>query len=331
MAERESGTRKAARCLDPLISRSHLPMLQRLNDLFGVWVIAASLLAFVAPGAFAWFQPYIVPGLGVIMLGMGITLVPADFRRVGERWPAVLLGIACQYGLMPLGGFFVSRLLGLPEALAVGVMLVTSCPGGTASNVIAYLAGADVALSVSMTTASTLLAPLMTPLMLQIYARASVQVGFLEQGWAIAQIVVLPVVAGVLARAALDRHGGRAAVAGALHVFPSISIAFIVMIVACIVAVNRERLGELGPAVVAAVMLTNALGLAGGYAITRLARFDRVTARTIAIEVGLQNSGLGVALASKFFAPATALPSAFYSLWHNVTGPVLASYWRRKD
>jgi bile acid:Na+ symporter, BASS family len=313
----------------PLAPRPSPLPLQRFNDLFALWVVAASALAYLEPVGFAWFQPYIVPGLGVIMLGMGVTLVPADFRRVVERWPAVLLGVACQYGLMPLGGFLVARLLRLPEPLALGVMLVTACPGGTASNVIAYLAHADVALSVSMTTASTLLAPLMTPLMLEVYAGASVQVAFLDQGVAIAQIVVVPVVAGLLLRTALDRLGRRTAVDGVLRIFPSISIAFIVMIVACIVALNSGHLGEFGIAVLAAVMLTNALGLAGGYAVTRLARFDRVTARTIAIEVGLQNSGLGVALANTFFAPATALPSAFYSLWHNVTGPALASYWRR--
>jgi BASS family bile acid:Na+ symporter len=303
---------------------------ERFNGLFALWVIAASVAAYVVPSAFAWFRPYIVPGLGVIMLGMGITLVPADFRRVVRRWPAVLFGVACQYGLMPLGGFLVARLLELPEALTLGVILVTACPGGTASNVMAYLARADVALSVSMTTASTLLAPLLTPLMLELYAGEFVRVSFASQAAAIAQIIVVPVAAGLLARAALDRLGGGRGVETVLRFFPSVSVVFIVLIVACIVALNRDRLGTFGPSIVAAVVLTNGLGLCGGYAVTRLLRFDRLTARTVSIEVGLQNSGLGVALATSFFGPAAALPSAFYSLWHNVTGPVLASYWSRR-
>ena len=301
--------------------------IERFNALFALWVLLFSALAFVVPGAFAWFQPFIVPGLGVIMLGMGVTITPSDLRRVLRRWPAVAFGTVCQYGLMPLTGFLVARLLRLPTALALGVILVAACPGGTASNVIAYLAGADVALSISMTTASTLLSPLLTPLMLRLYAGESVTVSLVAQAGTIARVIVLPVVCGLLFRLALDRAGRGRLVDAALRTFPSLSVAFIVLIVACIVALNRDRLGAVGGLVVVAVALTNGAGLLFGYAVTRLFGFDRITARTVSIEVGLQNSGLGVALATAYFSPVTALPSAFYSLWHNLTGPALASYW----
>jgi bile acid:Na+ symporter, BASS family len=300
---------------------------RRFNSLFVVWVLIASAVATAVPRAFAWFQPFIVPGLGVIMLGMGLTLVPADLQRVAKHWGAVLVGVACQYGLMPLAGLTAVRVFALPSELALGVLLVACCPGGTASNVIAYLARADVALSVSMTTASTLLAPLMTPLLLDLYAGAAVRVSFGAQAIAIAEVIVLPVALGLAARMALDRSGKRRLVAGLLEVFPTLSVLFIVLIVACIVALSRDRLAASGLTVAGAVALTNALGLASGYALTRLLGFDRLTARTISIEVGLQNSGLGVALAHTFFSATAALPSAFYSLWHNLTGPALASYW----
>lgn len=304
---------------------------RRFNALFVVWVLVFSALAFLVPAAFTWFRPYIIPGLGIIMLGMGLTLVPTDFARVLQRWPAVLIGVVGQYGLMPLGGFLVARALRLPDELALGVILVTACPGGTASNVIAYLARADVALSVSMTTVSTLLAPLATPLLLRVYAGELISVSFLAQAGTIAKIVVIPVLAGLGARLALDRTGRHAVVERLLHVFPSVSIAFIVLIVACIVGLNRDRMGDFGLALVAAVVLTNGLGLASGYGLARLLRADVVTARTIAIEVGMQNSGLGVALAAQYFSAAAALPSAFFSLWHNLSGPALASYWSRGD
>jgi BASS family bile acid:Na+ symporter len=230
---------------------------------------------------------------------------------------------------MPLCGVVAARLLRLPDELALGVILVAVCPGGTASNVIAYLARADVALSVSMTAASTLLAPLLTPLLLQLWAGRLVAVPFAEQARTIAQIVLLPVAAGLVARVLLERGGRTRLTAHLLAALPVVSVGLIVLIVACIVARNRDGLAALGPGVIAAVALTNAAGLALGYGLARAVRLDRRAARTVAIEVGMQNSGLGVALATAFFPGPAALPSAFYSLWHNLTGPALATYWRR--
>ena len=304
-----------------------LDMIRRFNSLFVLWVLLASVLAYAVPGAFAWFGPFIVPGLGVIMLGMGLTLVPSDLARVVRRWPAVMVGAACQFAVMPLGAVLVAKLLRLSDELTVGVILVAACPGGTASNVMAYLAGADVALSVSMTTVSTLVSPVMTPLMLEVYAGRFIDVPFVAQGITIATIIVIPVMTGLLGRVVLERAGQQHLVDNLLHVFPAISVSFIVLIVACIVALNRDRLSSVGLALIAAVVLLNAVGLVIGYTVSRVLQFDRRTARTVAIEVGMQNSGLGVALAQTYFTSVVALPSAFYSLWHNITGPALASYW----
>lgn len=302
--------------------------LQAIENGFALWVALAGAVGYFEPSVFLWFAPYIVPGLGVIMLGMGVTLVPPDFARVLHRWQAVAAGVVAQFGIMPLAGLLVSRVLDLPVELSVGVLLVCCCPGGTASNVIAYLAGADVALSISLTAVSTLLAPILTPVLLALYAGESVDVSASAQALTIAKIVVLPVLSGLAIRALLDRLGAEERTAGVLRWLPPLSMTFIVLIVGCIVAMNAERMASIGPAVGIAVVATNAVGLVGGYAAARALAFDRVTARTLAIEVGTQNSGLGVALATAHFGPATALPSALYSLWHNVSGPALAAWWR---
>ena len=295
---------------------------------FALWVAMAGAVGFLAPSAFVWFAPYIVPGLGVIMLGMGVTLVPADFVRVVRRWPAVLLGVGAQYGVMPAAGVVVSWALGLAPELAVGVLLVCCCPGGTASNVIAYLAGADVALSISLTAVSTILSPILTPALLLLWAGESVEVSAAAQAATIAKIVLVPVLAGLALRVLLDRAASARRTAALLAYLPLVSISFIVLIVGCIVALNADRVATIGVAVAAAVVLTNAIGLCGGFGAARALSFDATTARTLAIEVGMQNSGLGVALAAAHFTPATALPSAFYSLWHNLSGPALAAWWR---
>lgn len=301
--------------------------LRFFNSLFVLWILLASAVAYLVPASLRWFQPFIVPGLGVIMLGMGMTLLPEDLRRAARRWPAVLVGVVAQFGFMPLIGFAIVHTLRLSPEIVLGVLLVCCCPGGTASNVIAYLAGADVALSISMTAVSTLLSPLATPALLSLYAGQSVQVSFADQAVAIAEVVVLPVLAGLAMRTVLERSGRTRVAALAAAVFPSLSVLFIVLIVGCIVALNADRLATFGLGVAAAVALVNAAGYASGYGLGRALGFDRRTARTVAIEVGMQNSGLGVALANTFFGAATALPSAFFSLWHNLTGPALASYW----
>jgi BASS family bile acid:Na+ symporter len=215
--------------------------------------------------------------------------------------------------------------MGLPAALMAGMVLVGASPGGTASNVICYLARGDVALSVILTSVSTLLAPLLTPALTWLYAGERVPVPAWDMVLSTAQVVLGPVALGLLARRLLGARGEVLQ-----RVFPLVSVLAIVLIIAIIVALNQGRLGALGPAVLAAVVLHNGVGLAAGYGIARLAGLDAVRARTLGIEVGMQNSGLAVALAVKYFPAAAALPGAVFSIWHNLSGAALAAWWSRR-
>ncbi len=292
-----------------------------------VWVIAAAAAAWQWPKAFAWFQPCIPAALGVIMFGMGMTLTVADFKRVAEKPYAVGVGVFAQYLIMPFWGAALAKLLRLPAPLAAGLILVGACPGGTASNVMTYLARGDVALSVTMTSVSTLLSVVATPYLTEWLAGAYVPVNAWELLGSIVQVIVLPVAAGLVARRFLGR---RVETCNAL--MPLVSVAFIVMIVACVVALSKDRLFTSGLPAFAAVALHNVGGLALGYGLARLAGLDAIRARTISIEVGMQNSGLGVALARKHFADVlVALPSAIFSVCHNLTGPAVATYWSRRS
>lgn len=294
--------------------------------LFPFWVAGGSVLALLYPPAFTWFSGrLIVWGLALIMLGMGITLTGAEFREALRRPRAVLLGVAAQFGIMPLAGWTVAAVLGLDTPLAVGLILVACCPGGTASNVVTYIARADVALSVLMTTCSTAAAVVLTPLLTAALAGAYVPV----DAWALlvstAQVIVLPVLAGVV----LNRHAPRL-VRLVLPVAPAVAVVTIVLICASIMGQNRGAVATAGPRALLAVGLLHAAGFGLGLVVARVLGFDERTARTTSIEVGMQNSGLGVVLASRHFAdPLTALPSAISATVHSLFGSYLAARWRR--
>jgi BASS family bile acid:Na+ symporter len=291
---------------------------------FPAWALLLSLLAWYSP---QWFTPHrgaIVPLLALVMFAMGLTLTLADFRRVLQRPVVIGFGLLLQYAFMPLFAWLVSRLLGLDAVLTAGMVLVGASPGGTASNVICYLARGDVALSVTLTAVSTLLSIVLTPLLCLLYIDTRVAVPASDMLLSILKIVIAPVLLGVL----LNRVAHRFLVP-LQRFFPLVSVAAIVWIIAIIVALNQPRFGELGVLLVVAVALHNALGLAAGYLAPRLAGFDTRTCRTLAIEVGMQNSGLAVALAIKFFAPVAALPGAVFSVWHNLSGSLLAALWRK--
>ncbi len=301
-------------------------MLQRATDLFPVWALAGAGAALLRPEAFAPLRPAIVPLLGVIMFGMGITLRAGDFLAVLGR-PALLLGgAALQFGVMPLAAWLVARGLGLEPALLAGLVLVGSCPGGTASNVICFLARADVALSISLTAFSTLVGVFATPLLTELYAGRSVEVDVAGMIASILRIVILPVSLGVAANTLFGARLARARAA-----FPLVSVLAIATIIAIVVALSHERLRAIGLAVGVAVVVHNALGLAGGYGIPKLLGLSERQCRTFAIEVGMQNSGLGVALAVQYFSAAAALPGALFSVWHNLSGSLLAGLWSRRE
>ena len=300
-------------------------MIATATTLFPLWALGACAAAWLWPAPFAALKPAIVPLLGVVMFGMGATLTAASFAEALRRPGTVALGVALQYLVMPAAGWAAATLAGLPPALAAGLILVGSCPGGTASNVICYLARGDVALSITLTAVSTLLAAWATPLLTWLWAGARVEVPVAAMMRDAAAIVLVPVALGMLANTLWHRRLARVR-----RAMPLVSVVAIALIIAIIVALTRERLAAVGPALAAAVALHNALGLALGYAAARMLGLERRLARTLAIEVGMQNSGLGVALAAKHFGALAALPGALFSVWHNLTGSALAAWWSRR-
>lgn len=299
-------------------------MLERAVVLFPVWAVAASALAFSFPGFFIPLQALIVPALGLIMLSMGMTLSVKDFRAVLRNPGAVFLGVGVQYLAMPFAAFALARIMDLPPAFAAGMILVGSCPGGTASNVISYLAGGNVALSVSMTFCSTLASVLLTPALVWLYAGSYLDASFSDLVFFTLQIVLVPVAAGVLINAKFGRQARAAA-----PFLPLVSTLLIVAVIAAVAARSAEVVAGLGFAGVFAVAAHNCLGLAAGYLVAGAAGYPEAWRRTLGIEVGMQNSGFAIALATQFFSPAAALPGAVFSVWHNVSGSLLAGWWNR--
>lgn len=293
---------------------------------FALWVLGFAGVAWALPDIFQWVGPVITPLLGIIMFGMGLTLRGEDFRLVFHRPGPVIAGVCLQFIIMPLTAWGIAVLLGLPPELAAGVILLGACPGGTASNVIVYLAKGDVPLSVTLTSLSTLLAPLLTPFLLWMLAGSWLPVDPWSMVLSILQVVILPIGLGLLARRFFP-----VTVLRATKVLPLISVTTIVTIVAGIVALNADHLGKTALPVFAAVILHNGLGLLLGYGCARALRLDESRSRAVSIEVGMQNSGLAVALAMAHLNPVAALPGAIFSVWHNISGPLLATFWSRKS
>ncbi|MGB8273865.1 MAG: bile acid:sodium symporter family protein [Alphaproteobacteria bacterium] len=297
-----------------------------VTHLFPLFAAGFSAAAFLWPGMFRPFSFAIVPLLGLVMFGMGLTLQVADFARVARRPGVIALGIGLQYLLMPLFGFLAATGFRLDPQSAAGLILVGCCPGGTASNVVCYLARGNVALSITLTACTTLLAVVATPALTLAYAGHTVPVPALDMVRSILTIVAIPVLAGTAIHTLAPRLVARVEPA-----LPLVSVAAIVLIIAIIVALNRDQIAVVGLPVAAAVVVHNLAGLAGGYGAARMAGLAEAERRTIAIEVGMQNSGLGVALALQYFSAAAALPGALFSVWHNLSGATLAGYWSRRD
>ncbi|MEO1889531.1 MAG: bile acid:sodium symporter family protein [Cycloclasticus sp.] len=300
-------------------------MIHTATRLFPFWAILFSALAYAVPSLFVPLKPSLFFLLGLVMFGMGISLKASDFLHIIKSPKPIVLGLLLQFLCMPFFAWAISSWLQLPLMLAAGMMLVGASPGGTASNVICYLAKGNVALSITITTASTLLAVIATPLISLLYLGKQVDVPVMKMLIDIVNIIILPVTAGVI----INQFFGRF-LTSTRHVFPLISVFSIVLIIAIIVALNQSRLGSIGLVLIAAVALHNACGLFVGYWVPRAFGMDKKTSKTLAIEVGMQNSGLAVALAVKYFAPAAALPGAVFSLWHNLTGSLLAALWSKK-
>lgn len=297
-----------------------------LTNLFPVWVLLAGAIALVRPAWFAWFSgPWIPWGLGIIMLGMGLTLRVEDFRGILRMPWAVVVGFAGQYLIMPLLGWGLAQVLRLETPLAVGLILVSCCPGGTASNVVTFLAGANLPLSVVMTMCSTFAAVGLTPVLTAWLAGHYVPV----DAWGLFRSTLVIVLMPLLTGLALH-HGAPRLVQAVLPAAPVVSVAVITLICASIIGSSAEALLGSGLRLLAAVALLHAGGFALGYGFARLCRLAVRDARTVSIEVGMQNSGLGAALAREHFGtlPAAALPCALSATMHSVIGSLLAGYWR---
>ncbi len=299
---------------------------------FPLWIVTGCLWAWWQPEAWLWFQPYIAVGLGVIMLGMGLTLKLSDFSEVLRMPKIIAIGVLAQFIIMPVSAYFWAKVLDLEASLAIGLILVGACPGGTASNVISYLARANVALSVLLTMCSTFAAIALTPLLTQWLAGAYLPV----DGWGLfrsmVQVVLIPLIAGLLINTALDRmqQRKRYAVRAAVNALgPIVSIAVIVLVVNSIVAGNKTALESMGPKLFCSVFLFHATGFVLAYVVMKCLGYGNAECRTVSIQVGMKNSGLGASLAKTHFADMAMapVPAAISAVLHCLIGSALAGFW----
>lgn len=296
-----------------------------ISKWMGVLVLIVAALSLFVPASFLWLDTWTInPMLGMIMFGMGLTLSPKDFRIVFQRPKDIIIGCLAQFIVMPSLAWLLTMALHLPQELALGVILVGCCPGGTASNVITYLAKGDLALSVGMTATSTLLAPVMTPLLVWLLAGTMVNVDTAGMLLSIVYVIIAPIIAGLLCQRFLPKLTKN--VVAYLPAFSSIVIA---LVVGVIVSHNAKQLLVGGLLVIIVVMLHNILGLSVGFLLGRLTRMPRKKCVALSIEVGMQNSGLASSLAVLHFAayPLAAIPGAIFSVWHNISGALVAKLY----
>ena len=305
-----------------------MKFLEKLSDFFGKWmaliVIAVAALALFAPQTCLWVKTsWINWLLGIVMFGMGLTLKMDDFKVVFSRPKDIIIGFIAQFTLMPLIAFLLTKAFNLPTEIAVGVILVGTCPGGTSSNVMTYLSKGDVPLSVGMTAVSTLFAPLMTPLLTLLYAGQRVDVNAVAMFLSIVKVVLLPITLGLVCNYFFEKVTREI-----VRILPLISTIAIIMIIASVVSANSARLKTVGLIVVLVVILHNLLGYAAGYGVGKLLRLNMTKCRALSIEVGMQNSGLATSLAATHFAqyPLATIPGAVFSVWHNISGAVYANF-----
>lgn len=293
-----------------------------LTRLFPVWALIFALVAYLAPASFTPVIPYVTYLLALIMFAAGVTLRVADFRRVITRPGPVLAGLGLHYLIMPLAAWAIARLLGMPPELAAGMILVGSVASGTSSTVMVFLSGGDVALSVTISSLSTLVGIVATPLLTRLYVSAGITVDTWGLLTSIVQVVAVPVLLGLVVNHLAPRLVRRIEPA-----LPLVSMLSILLIIAAVVGATQPVIATVGPLVAVGVVLHNGIGLLGGYWGGRLLGFDESVCRTLALEVGMQNSGLAATLGKLYFGPLAALPGAIFSVWHNLSGSVLAGWW----
>ncbi|QBX34847.1 bile acid:sodium symporter family protein [Paracoccus liaowanqingii] len=291
---------------------------------FALWVLLFAVLGFLLPETFRQLTPWIVTLLGIIMFGMGLTISARDFGEVLRRPLDVGVGVASQFIIMPLLAVALTRIIPMPPEVAAGVILVGCCPGGTSSNVMTYLAKGDTALSVACTSVTTLMAPVVTPFLVLMFAREYLPVDAWAMFQSIVKVVLLPLALGLLAQRLVP-----GIVRAAIPALPLVSVTGIVLIVAAVVGASKGAIVQSGLMIFAVVVLHNLLGYLIGYLAARAAGLELAGRKAIAIEVGMQNSGLAAALATTYFSPLAAVPAAIFSVWHNISGAIVASILAR--
>lgn len=292
---------------------------------FLLWMLLAAVIGFVFPSLLAPIGSTIPYLLGIVMLGMGMTISPKDFKVVFSSPKPVIIGVILQFTIMPTLAFLIAKVFQLPPEIAIGVILVGCCPGGTSSNVMSYLANANVALSVAITSVSTLLAPIVTPALIYVFAHEWLKVSFSAMLLSVVQVVLVPIVIGFVLQYVAKNATRKASTA-----LPIVSVIAISFILASVVAGSKDQILKTGLLIFIVVILHNVLGYAIGYMLARVFKLDRADKKAISIEVGMQNSGLAVSLATVHFSPLAAVPGAVFSFIHNISGPILAKYWSKR-
>jgi len=300
-------------------------LVETFSRLMPVWVIVLVVAGFYYPQGFILFKPYLDPMFFFTMIGIGAVLNFSDFKPILKKPHIVALGLMAQFLIMPGLGFVIGALLDLSVPLKLGLILVGCVPGAMASNVIAFLARTDVAFSIALTSSATLLSPILTPFLTYLYAHTLLDIPFWKMFVFIIEVVILPLIIGFLFRHYFERQISRFS-----FIFPAFSTVFIALICAVVVAINRNYFLELTPIIFIAVFVHNLLGLIFGYGAGALFRFDRKRKRTLAIEVGMQNAGLGALLALEHFTSQTALIPAAFATWCVITASILAEIWAGK-
>ncbi|MTT31964.1 bile acid:sodium symporter family protein [Terrilactibacillus sp. BCM23-1] len=295
-----------------------------IGSTFAYWVLLFAVVSFLVPAGFTWLAAYITPLLGIVMFGMGLTLSIKDFKEVVKRPFDILIGVLAQFIIMPGVAFLLTMVFHVSPEVAVGVILVGCCPGGTSSNVMTFLAKGDTALSVTMSSVTTLLAPIVTPFLIWLLASQWVSISFSSLFISILKIILLPIFLGVIVKLILGKR-----IEVGIKALPIVSVVAIIAIVSAVVSSNQEKIATNGLLIFALVFLHNGLGLLLGYLSGKLFRMSEPKQRALAFEVGLQNSALGASIATAHFSPLAAVPSAIFSIWHNISGALLANWFSK--
>ena len=291
---------------------------------FAVWVVLFGVVAYFLPGPFVALKSYMDWFFALTMFGIGVVLQVEDFKRIVQKPVIVLVGSTAQFSLMPVGAFVLAKLFNLPPEIAVGLILTGSAPGAMASNVMSYIAKADTAYSVSLTTVSMLLCPLLTPGLTFLLAGSMLEIPFMDMVTSVIKMVIVPLFVGFGVR-----HFLKSKVEKILPVFPAISVTFIIFICSLVIALNKSNLAQVTAVILVAGIVLNVYGMLAGYGVGSVFRMEVHRRRTLAIEIGMQNAGLGTVLALKHFSEKTAMPAAIFVFICIITASLMAAVWQR--